>query len=261
MYINMLTTKSRTLTALLASVALLLPLTAPANASQLSIQPLLIALSRSSASSSLRLENNGTEDVRLQIKGFAWSETAKDDVALQPTEDLIVFPSVMTLKPGEHRSVRIAAVVPVEATEKSYRIQIVELAAPPVLGAPIETMTIHLHSRITVPVFLPSLARDQQHDALAGVAAHAKAVTVAVTNPGNTHSLVHEVRISAKDASGAVLFTGSVPGWYLLPGITRTYSIAAPPGLCARVQSIGIDIATDGPPIHTSSPALPECAS
>jgi hypothetical protein len=134
------------------------------------------------------------------------------------------------------------------------------------------------NSRITIPVFMPPLAYDQQRDTVADVKVQAKSVTlgaanpgnmhtlvsvaVAVTNPGNVPSLVHEVRIAAKDADGTTLFTGSATGSYVLPGDTRTFSIAkhVPPSFCARVNSVDIDITTDGAPIHSTAPAQPACA-
>jgi fimbrial chaperone protein len=248
---------------LLACIALALTaIPARAAAADLNIQPLSITLSKQSSSGALTLENTGSNDVRLQITGYAWNESGADDLQLIATDDLIIFPTLLTIKPGEQRSIRIGSTVSPNTVEQSYRVKIIELTP----DTPGTDMMIQLHAQITLPVFLPPaapIAKNAPPMEIGGVVARSNTIAANVTNHGNTHHLVRSVHFVAHDAAGAAIFDGSTHGWYILSGITRTYSVPLPAQTCANVKSVSVDLESNDAPvlIHTVLPAHLDCAA
>src|SRR5690242_18679451 len=76
----------------------------PASAGQFDVKPIRITLSKGATSDTLTIENQASTPLRLQIGGYAWSSDPLGGVRLSPTEDLIVFPTLVTILPMEHRN-------------------------------------------------------------------------------------------------------------------------------------------------------------
>ena len=65
-------------------------------------------------------------------------------------------------------------------------------------------------------------------------------VSFTVANVGNTHLYGDPLKVSAKDASGKVVFSQDVPGWVTLAGNTRSFSAQIPRATCKTVRSLSI---------------------
>src|SRR2546422_1745436 len=100
-----------------------------ARASGLNISPVQVWLTPDASKSLLTLRNEGPEDARYQVTIMAWDEDGRTGMKLGPTEDILVFPTVLELKVGETRSLRLGAVIPFGPVEKTYRIFLEELPA------------------------------------------------------------------------------------------------------------------------------------
>src|SRR5216684_4497892 len=88
----------------------------------------------------------------FQVTSFAWSQDASGAVQLAPTEDIVFFPALLTLKPGEERKVRVAATVAAKDVERTYRIffeELPPLERPQNLGAQVRILT-----KMGIPIFV-----------------------------------------------------------------------------------------------------------
>ena len=78
-----------------------------ARAASFSVDPTLIQLSPRAPSTLLVVRNESTSAVRLQLSAFSWAQSVEGEMQLQPTEDIVFFPALFTLEPGQERKVRV----------------------------------------------------------------------------------------------------------------------------------------------------------
>jgi hypothetical protein len=80
-----------------------------AEAALVAIDPVKVLLTGAAPSRSISLRNNGSERVRFQMSAFTWQQSSGGEMQLAPTPDLVFFPSLLELAPGQavpaiHRS-------------------------------------------------------------------------------------------------------------------------------------------------------------
>lgn len=203
-----------------------------ARAGQLSVNPVTIHLDSSIASEMLVLRNTGTIEARYQISAFSWSEPPRGEPLLKPTTDVAVFPPVLSIAPGESRNVRVGALVAAAGPlERTYRLILEELP-PAVKGNGVTFL-----NKISIPIFFaPQAARQATSVAFAGKS------SFTLRNDGTVHLKAREVRAKALDAGGSVLAQKSWPGWYVLAGGERIYTMPVPPKSCASVRTLDVTV-------------------
>ena len=135
---------------LVTVVALLSP--GAASASSYIVNPTRVYLNANASSGLLTLKNESDQPLRMQVKAHQWAQGQDGEIQLSPTDDLIVFPALLTLKPGEERRIRVATAVPFGAVEKTYRIYVEEL--PPTTVEKSEGASVKILTRMGVPVFV-----------------------------------------------------------------------------------------------------------
>src|SRR4051794_9617959 len=104
-----------------------------AEASAFTVTPVRILLGRGANSALLNVRNDSTDAIRFQISLKAWNQAPDGEMQLTDTNDLVFFPSMMELAPGEEKKVRVGSAfkAPV-TTERTYRIFFEELPPPQV---------------------------------------------------------------------------------------------------------------------------------
>jgi fimbrial chaperone protein len=75
---------------------------------------------------------------------------AKGEMLLTATDDLIFYPNLLAIEPGEERNIRVGANKSIVATEKSYRIFVEEL--PPAEKS--DHSGIRILTKMGIPVFI-----------------------------------------------------------------------------------------------------------
>ena len=115
--------------AVVAAIALaaVLSSVSPVFASSFTVNPTQIFLAPRTTSALLTLRNESDETLRFQLTAFAWDQSAEGEIKLQPTEDIVFYPALLTLAPKESRNVRVGTATRFEAVEKTYRIFVEEL--------------------------------------------------------------------------------------------------------------------------------------
>lgn len=233
----------RSLTALAAAIAFGAS-ALPASAGQFDVKPIRITLSKGAASDTLTIENQASTPLRLQIGGYAWTSDPYGGVRLSPTEDLIVFPTLVTILPMEHRNIRIGFSGSPAAREQTYRITLDEMPSLESQLNPQQRQGLVVRTRVTVPVFFAP-EEPVQKAAISGLRISRGSVHATFENTGNVHTIVQEVGIIARDAAGRRVFAQQINGWYVLAGQSRDFVATVPRTECSKVRTIAVSLSSD----------------
>lgn len=229
-----------------------------ARAAEVQLNPVVVSLSPAARSGMIAVRNQGAETVRFELQPRSWGESPAGQMELGPTSDLVVYPPVLTLGPGEERNVRVGVASPSSfgAVERSYRLFIQEMAPPEQPGGAAQ---VRMLSRIGIPVFLAP-ARSTEKAVVSGLAARAGAVTFRLVNEGTVHVRPGSVKVVGRAADGAPVFEAELPAWYVLAGGHREYTASIPADACRAVRSIEARVELPGLPparIETTDPCTP----
>lgn len=224
------------------SLGLALGQTGRAHAGAVRVTPTRVALTASTASALVTVKNEGSEPLGLQVSAFAWDQDAKGAMRLTPTEDILVFPTLLTVGPGQERNLRVGAATPFAPTEKTYRIFIEELP-PPEKPSESGEFQLRMLTRLGVPVFLQP-AKPAPGGGVDAMAVREGRFTFAVRNTGNVHFVLQGVDVKGLGPAGEPVFERRLEGWYVLSGGTRLYELELPPADCARIASVTAEART-----------------
>lgn len=214
---------------------------APASAATFSVNPTQIALSARVASALLTLRNESDETLRFQLSAFNWTQGVSGEIQLEPTQDVIFFPALLTLAPKEERRIRIGTTATVGAQEKSYRIFVEEL---PPSDASRNGAAVRVLTKMGIPVFVRP-TRETATATLADLGLRAGTLHFSVGNTGTVHVIPQKIRVRGVGARGEAVFEREVAGWYILPGGRRDFDLPVPADECTRTASMQIEASFD----------------
>ena len=86
--------------------------TTPAGAATLTVTPTHVLFSPKTRSALVTLHNQGSEVLRRQLSMFAWDQSPQGEMQITPSEDVVFFPTLLTLAPGDIRHIRIGPATP-----------------------------------------------------------------------------------------------------------------------------------------------------
>ena len=244
-------------TARAALIALFLTASS-ARAGGLNVTPIQLRLSPQTTKAMLTLRNDGPETVRYQVSATSWNQTSRGELQLAPTSEVLFFPALFTLKPGEERNVRVGVGTPFGLVEKTYRVFVEEL--PPTERPAQPSSEVRVLTRVGVPVFLQPL-RAVERRSIEGLEARGGRASFRVANQGTVHFREDAVKLRGVDAAGAVLFEREQRGWYVLAGGALDYDFELPkscPGLAALLASVTAD---NGDRFEQRAPAEPSACA
>jgi fimbrial chaperone protein len=190
----------------------------------------------------LSVRNAGCEPVRIEVKRSLWAQAEDGQMQLSPTEEVVVFPPLLTLGPGEERNLRVGATAGAAAAERSYRIFVEELPPPEKPG---QRSQVQVLSRIGIPVFLAP-ERPLARAALVGLRLEKGRARFALRNTGTVRVRPSQVRLAGLSADGRPLFSSPVEAWYVLADGERQWEVPVPPEACPGLRSLEVEAALDG---------------
>lgn len=238
-----------------AACAALCLATGVARASTFSVDPIEVQLNRTNASATVAITNQSNEKLRLQISGFSWEQTASGEMKLSPTEDLVFFPQLLELDPGETRRIRVGVTADQAATEKTYRMFMEELPSLASVIAP-KTNAVTLRMKIGIPVFVKPSGAVELRGAVRNADVGGGALSFDVTNTGNTHFAIQNVHVVGRDGTGETILTKDLSGWYVLPGGVRHFSIPIAKERCEALRSVSVQVRTDAVSFSNAFPDI-----
>ena len=210
-------------------------------AATFTVNPVQVFLSARARSAILTLRNTSDETLRFQLDVFAWDQNERGEMSLQPTRDIVFFPALLTLAPGEERNVRVGSTAPAGPVEKTYRLFIEELRPP--AGAVLPAGQVRVLTKVGIPIFIDPV-QPKSSAQVDGARLRDGQLSFEVRNTGTVHFVVQGVRLTGYDAGGQRVLEGALDGWYVLPGGVRRYELPLPPADCPKVRSLGIEVQT-----------------
>jgi fimbrial chaperone protein len=215
-----------------------------ARSATFSVDPIQIVLARGNSSESIAITNQSAQKLRLQVSGFSWNQSAGGEMKLAPTDDLVFFPQLLELDPGETKRIRVGVTADSGPMEKTYRVFMEELPSLESVIAPRQS-TVTLRMKIGVPVFVKPTGTPALSGVVRDAAASDGALSFDVVNSGNTHFAVQTVHVVGKDASGSTIVSHDLSGWYVLAGGTRRFSVPLSKNDCEALRTLAVQVRTD----------------
>jgi fimbrial chaperone protein len=225
------------------TAAAVLTTSAPASAGAFNVKPIRVFLSKDTGSTVLTIENQAPNVLRLQIRAYTWSNDRHGQPVLTPSDDLIVFPTLVDIMPMERRSIRIGFSGTAAAKELSYRIALDEMPSVESQLGRSRQPGLEVRTRITVPVFFTPLISTAK-GGISDVSVNRGVVRADFANEGNVHATVSGVQIVGRDASGSKVVDKHVNGWYVLAGQDWQFQASLAP-YCSKVKSVSVIVDSD----------------
>ena len=214
--------------------------------STFNVSPLKILLSGKSSSALLEITNQSDEPLRLQLSVSSWDQSPAGEMVLEATEDIVLFPSLITVEAGEKRKVRLGTVGPRSISEKSYRIIVEEL--PPLKLNPSDGSQIRVLTRMTIPVFLEPV-KAVSSGQITDLTMQHETVFFEIRNTGNTHFSAQHIQLVGVGTDGQPITTRDIEGWYILAGGSRRYQARLSAEDCRSLKTITVEAQTDAGPL------------
>ena len=160
----------------------------------------------------MKIVNNDTHDVSLQIRAYDWTQKDSQD-SLEPTQSLIISPPVFTVAPGASQTIRIVSKRPAESNEIAYRLLVDEI--PTAAAGP----AINFKFRISMPIFIaPNAAANLK---MGWAISAGKTPKLIITNTGNRRGRLLNLALTLPNGKKITPPAGANP--YTLAGMTRQY--------------------------------------
>ena len=227
-------------------------------AADFTISPVRVFIASGKKADVVTIKNNSDENLTVQISSFLWEQDAEAKDVLTPTEEVVLFPRIFTVKGREERILRLGIKYPATDVEKTYRIFIEEVPEPQEKqpeGAYLRTLM-----KVGVPVFV-SPAKVKAEAIVDAKSLKNGILSFSIKNNGNVHELVKTARVEGFDAKDNAVFTKDLAGWYVHRGKAKPFSTEIPKDVCASVKTIKIKIDTDRTAISDRMDVIPDmCA-
>lgn len=208
-----------------------------AAAATFSVNPTRVFLSASVRSSLVSLKNETDRPLRFQLSVVSWNQDANGQMQTAPTDDVVCFPTLLTLQPREERKIRVGVTTSPGDVERTYRLFVEEL--PPLEG-PETPGGVAMLTKLGIPVFLQP-ARAVARAELRNLAVKDGRFRFDLRNTGTVFFLPQSVRIRALDGSGVSVADLKADAWYVLAGGVRSFDIELPAAACGRLRSLEVE--------------------
>jgi fimbrial chaperone protein len=204
-------------------------------AGSIKVVPTKVFLGGGKKAEVLKVINEGDDKVTVQVEAMKWTEDESGVDKYEPTEDIVFFPKIFTVEKGKEWLLRIGAKSQKpETKEASYRVFLQEIPVSKPGGSQL-TMAL----RLSVPVFIKPV-REVRSWELVNAELSKESLLIRVKNTGNSHISVSRMKAAGLDSSGKEIFKTEEAGWYVLPGVTRTFGMKIPGKECRDASVIRV---------------------
>ncbi|MET0517907.1 MAG: fimbria/pilus periplasmic chaperone [Burkholderiaceae bacterium] len=211
---------------LLALLGLLAP---PVQASDVSLMPVNVQLDRFNDRATVQVMNNGAEPVIMQAEAIAWNRVGGVDHDA-PTADIIVNPPVFTIKPGQTQIVRVGLRRTQElAQEGTYRMVLREVPGLNLANVGNVNGSVRVLVAMRVPIYVAPGKVQRGERWQLGQDGKGNLVAT-VSNTGNVHLKVGELRSQGPNGETMVLASQQGPAAVIFPGEARSFALKMPAG-------------------------------
>lgn len=213
---------------------------APALALTFSVTPVRVFLSARDHSQTLTLRNESEHEINFQLSAFAWDQQPDGTMALTPTDDVIFFPVMLALQPGQERKVRVGSMVPAGPTEKTFRLFVEELA-PVAKTAVAGNASVRFLTKVGLPIFVePSELHEE--GSVQNLKLENGVLSFEVANLGNVQFTIQSLLVKGLAQNARPAFSRETPGWYVLAHGTRRYELKIPQADCRKLDRVDVQV-------------------
>ena len=214
-----------------------------ASAGEFSVNPIRLELGGTVKSGVIAVKNEGKEKLSFQLQAMAWTQDATGNDQYADSSELIFFPKMISIEPGEEGIVRVGSKNAVVPAERTYRLFIEELSGisktPESKGAQINVLI-----RFGAPVFVRPL-KPQDSLEIESLELAKGVLTLLAKNTGNQHQVVQGIQLKGTDALGKEVYALTLADRYLLTGTAKTYSTTIAADKCAKMAVLAVEFKTD----------------
>jgi fimbrial chaperone protein len=203
------------------------------------VNPTQVFLSAKTSSALLTLRNDSDDPLRFQLSIFAWNQSSQGEVLLKPTDDVVFFPSLVIVAPGDERKIRVGALTPTTSSEKTYRIFVEEL--PSMKPKVTETGSqVRVLTRLGIPIFHQPDTRKIE-GSVDEMALRNGQFSFRLKNTGNVHFVPQGIRVRGY-GHGETLFERELEAWYILADGLKVYELDVPKYECAKISTVAVEV-------------------
>jgi fimbrial chaperone protein len=188
------------------------------------------------------VRNDSSLPKRLQVTAYRWTQTEPSTPTLTPTDEVVLFPLLLTLEPNQSRQLRLGVTAPPTTTEKTYRVIVEELPSPQTQGS--QGMGLNMRLKMSIPVFFQP-SQPQGQPGITNLVNNNGKFAFNLTNTGNAHYMAKEIQVTGTDSSGKSVWQKSRQGWYVLANSAIPYGLELPKTDCQKVTNLTVDVKTD----------------
>ena len=188
-----------------------------AGAQTLTILPVTISFPARQQAGIVTLVNSGQTDMSIQVRAFAWTQSADGSDRLEPTDVLAVSPPLATIPAGRKQIVRLVLRQPAQAGEATYRLLVDQIPGPA------QGSGIRVTLRSSLPVFAEPQASAAPRLSF-GAEITGGALSLFAVNDGKRHETIRSLTLRTADGTSFSPTAGTSP--YILPGATRRWLVA-----------------------------------
>ena len=198
------------------------------------VTPVRIYMMPKDRAIAVTITNEGDSPVALQADLNSWQQKPDGTDEMTLTEDLILSPPIIKLAPKARQVVRLALLVPADASKQlTYRLILREI--PEATSAKKAGVEVPIALALSMPVFItPPIAK--REIACSAARADAKNLAVACANSGTAYSQIREISFKQKDKVAAK-FEGGV---YILPGARKVVTVPVTQAISAGAAQLAV---------------------
>lgn len=215
---------------------------------QFAVSPIRLELGANARSGAIAVRNESKEAITFQVQSLAWTQDAEGKDHYEESKDLVFFPKLLTVEPGQEALVRVGTKTPLVPSEKTYRLFIEQLPAPAQTdgkaGGSRGTAQVNVLIRFGAPIFVGPVT-PQDSAQFTALQLSKGTLTLGVKNTGNRHQMVQGIEIKGTDAQGNEVYALTLADRYLLAGTAKSYTTAIPPAQCNRIAGLTVELKTD----------------
>jgi len=220
-------------------------------AGQVGIAPVRVYLDEATRTAVVEISNPSENPIGMQVDSMAWHQDNEGEDQYEPTTEILAFPPIFTIQPGQSQLVRIGLMSPQPAEqEKAYRLYFTELP-PPV--AEVQSTALRMRLRIGIPIFSAPLSPPRLDLRLVNSEIQDNQLRVRLHNPGNAH-----IRMSDLYATQPTDAVRGNSARYILPGASRDFLVDLPADKAvSAIQTITDQLGVTSYEVDLGVPAMP----
>jgi len=226
-----------------AAAACLFLFCAPLQAGEFAVSPLRTELGAAVRSGVITVRNEGKEKLTFQLEAKEWTQDAAGTDQYTDTRDLVFFPKIIAVEPGQEGVIRVGTKNAVVPSERTYRVFIEELPGTE-RKAEASGAQVNVLVRFGEPIFVAPL-KAQDSLEIEGLTLAKGTLSFSARNTGNRHQFVQGIQLKGWDGAGNEIYALTLADRYLLAGTVKAYTASIAGEQCPKIASLEVEVKTD----------------